>query len=136
MFEPGRLKGMLVEEEDAAAWPDSTMVVMTDSIESVAPSKTSTTASSALLNRKLGTPENPEEEFRPPPGKVRRQSKITKGQEAEHWSGLEYFVKQSLLNLNITYGSTSALKFVSGAFTSMASDFKAWISIGTDHVQI
>ena len=93
---------MLVEEEDAAAWPDSTMVVMTDSIESVAPSKTSTTASSALLNRKLGTPENPEEEeFRPPPGKVRRQIKTTKGQEAEKWSGLEFFVKQSLLNWNI-----------------------------------
>ena len=130
MFEPGRLNGMLVEEEDAAAWPDSTMVVMTDSIESVAPSKTSTTASSALLNRKLGTPENPEEEFRPPPGKVRRQNKITKGQEAEQWSGLEYFVKQSLLNLHMEV--SVALKFVSGALTSM--DFKAWISI--DHVQI
>ena len=50
------------------------MLLMTDSIESVAPSRTSTMASSALLNRKLGTPENDdpeeEEELRPPALKV------------------------------------------------------------------
>ena len=100
------------------------MVVMTDSIESVAPSKTSTTASSALLNRKLGTPENPEEEFRPPPGKVRRQSKITKGQEAEQWSGLEYFVKQSLLNLKFTHGSISGFKICLGGFYKYGIGFQ------------